>query len=99
MTVDPIIASWGIGEGESQVLSWAHQNPGFRAIIDDLAARRCASTLNIPAKGCVGVVVLAKQKGLIPEIKTVLEELVEVGLRVSDRLIQEALDLSGKLEE
>src|SRR5438874_778951 len=36
------IKVWSLGDGESSVLAWAHSNPGTEAIIDDLAARRCA---------------------------------------------------------
>ena len=36
------IQAWGLGAGESAVLSWAYANPDTEVIIDDLAARRCA---------------------------------------------------------
>jgi predicted nucleic acid-binding protein len=34
------VASWDLGMGESQVLSWAIQHTGYEVIIDDLAARK-----------------------------------------------------------
>lgn len=43
-----LIQSWDLGAGESSVLAWAYLNPGTEAIIEDLAARRCAATLGIP---------------------------------------------------
>jgi predicted nucleic acid-binding protein len=45
------IQAWGLGPGESSVLAWAYSHPGSEAIIDDLAARRCAGAFSIP---CVG---------------------------------------------
>ena len=42
------IQAWGLGPGESSVLAWAHSHPGSEAIIDDLAARRCAGLLKFP---------------------------------------------------
>ncbi|HEY2976265.1 MAG TPA: hypothetical protein VGJ48_27365 [Pyrinomonadaceae bacterium] len=39
----PEIQAWALGHGESSVLSWALAHPGTEAIIDDLAARRCAA--------------------------------------------------------
>lgn len=42
----PLIASWGLGAGESSVLALAQVNPGMEAIIDDLAGRRCAALLS-----------------------------------------------------
>ena len=45
------IQAWGLGPGESSVLAWAHSHPGSEAIIDDLAARRCAGAFRIPVRG------------------------------------------------
>jgi len=54
-----------LGAGESEVLTWARQNPGYEAILDDRAARNCAITLQIPVRGTLGVALLAKREGLI----------------------------------
>ena len=35
--IDPLITTWDLGIGESKVLTWARQHPGFEAILDDLA--------------------------------------------------------------
>ncbi|WP_277877189.1 MULTISPECIES: hypothetical protein [Nostocaceae] len=32
-------------------LTWGYANPGMEVILDDLAARRCATTLGIPVRG------------------------------------------------
>ena len=40
--VDPLIRTWDLGAGESKVLTWARENPGYEAILDDRAARNCA---------------------------------------------------------
>ncbi|MEJ7712923.1 MAG: hypothetical protein WKF84_24545 [Pyrinomonadaceae bacterium] len=45
------IQAWGLGQDESSVLAWAHAHPGTEAIVDDLAARRCAAAFNIPVRG------------------------------------------------
>lgn len=39
------VQSWDLGEGESQVLAHALQVPGWEAVMDDRAARRCARVL------------------------------------------------------
>ena len=33
--IEPVVASWDLGLGESHILSWAYQNPGYEAILDD----------------------------------------------------------------
>jgi len=57
------VASWNLGEGESSVFSLASQKPEYRALVDDLAARRCAKVLGIEILGTGGLLVLAKKNG------------------------------------
>ncbi len=40
--------AWDLGAGESGVLALARTFPGSTAVIDDLAGRRCAETLDLP---------------------------------------------------
>jgi hypothetical protein len=60
-------------------------------LIDDLAARRVALSRNLPIIGTIGTLLLAKQQGLIPSVKEVLDALIAEGKRISQRLCQEAL--------
>ena len=94
--IDHRVASWDLGMGESQVLSWAIQNPDYEAIIDDLAARKAAKILQVPVRGTLAIVVLAKQAGYISSAKKDLENLIQVGLRISPALLEQALALAGE---
>lgn len=60
--IPPQIQAWDLGPGESAVLAWAHSHEGCEAIIDDLAGRRCAAAFNIPVRGTLGLVLIAKQR-------------------------------------
>lgn len=93
----PKVAAWDLGSGESAVLSWAYENAAWTAIIDDLAARRCARALNIANTGTVGVLLAAKHEGIIPQVSSLLDELVRAGLRINDELILKARRLAGEL--
>lgn len=53
--ISPMIQAWDLGPGESAVLSWCFARPGVGAIVDDLAARRCADALGIPVRGTLGL--------------------------------------------
>lgn len=64
--VPTVVQNWDLGAGESAVLAWGYVNPGTEVILDDLAARRCAAALGIPARGTLGLVLSAKQQGRIP---------------------------------
>ncbi|WP_017327273.1 DUF3368 domain-containing protein [Synechococcus sp. PCC 7336] len=92
--IDTRVASWDLGLGESQVLSWVINHTGYEAIIDDLAARKAAKILQIPVRGTLAIVVLAKQRGYISSAKQDLENLVQVGLRISPAVLAQALALA-----
>src|ERR1700749_942167 len=46
-TIAPEVLAWNLGDGESEVLSFALARPEYRALIDDHAARSCARTLGV----------------------------------------------------
>ncbi|MBI4553923.1 MAG: DUF3368 domain-containing protein [Candidatus Latescibacteria bacterium] len=91
-----LIQVWDLGPGESAVLAWAHAHPGTEAIIDDLAARRCAATLGIPVRGTLGLILTAKQRGRIPAARPILERLRLSGLYLSGSVMNQALALIGE---
>lgn len=90
------IAAWNLGRGESQVLALAAASPGSRAVLDDMEARRCAQSLDIPVIGTLGVVLRAKRKGVIERAHPIIDQLRRVGLYVSDSLIEQALAHVGE---
>lgn len=87
---------FNLDAGEEAVLTWALANPGTEALIDDPKARRCALALGIPHRGCLGLVVFARQQGVLPAARPVLEQLRQVGLRLSDRIMNQALAQIGE---
>jgi predicted nucleic acid-binding protein len=91
ISASPEILSWDLGKGETAVLSYALSNPGWIAIIDDQAARKCARSFSIPIKGTLAVVILAKKQGLIPSAADVMRSLQAAGLRVDEEVIRTAL--------
>ncbi len=94
--VPSIIQNWDLGAGESAVLTWGYVNPGTEVIIDDLSARRCATALGIPVRGTLGLVLTAKQQGVIPFARPVLEQLRLCGMYLSERVINQALAKVGE---
>ncbi len=88
--VPPLIQSWDLGPGESAVLSLAYVDPEREVIIDDLAGRRCAASLDIPVRGTLGVVLLAKQQGRIERARPIVEELRQAGMYLSDEVVDDA---------
>lgn len=84
----PRVAAWDLGAGETAVLSYALANPPLRVVIDDMDARRCAQTLNIPMLGTGGLLVLAKRRGLLHSLDEGIEKLRNAGLWLSDDIVR-----------
>lgn len=91
-----LILAWDLGPGEESVLAYAYAEPGTIAIMDDLAARRCAEALKIPVNGTLGLTLIAKKRGLIPAARPVLDALRQSGMYLSDRVVNQALMLVGE---
>jgi len=88
----PEVLAWDLGSGESQAISLAVRLGAARVVLDDLEARRCANSMNIRVTGSLGVVVMAKQKGLITQAKPIVERLCQVGLYLEDGLVAVVLN-------
>jgi len=94
--IPPEITAWSLGAGESAVLSWALANKNTEAIVDDLAARRCAAALQIPVRGTLGIILTAKQRGEISTARPLLEKLRQNGMYLSDKVLNQARSLIGE---
>lgn len=65
-----------------------------RLLIDDSPARRVAESRTLPVVGTVGILLLAKQQGLISSVKEVLDALINNGKHISQQLYQQVLNLA-----
>jgi predicted nucleic acid-binding protein len=92
----PQVLAWNLGAGESSVISIALASPNCEALLDDRDARRCAQTLGIGIRGTLGLVILAKQLGVLHAARPVVEDLQRVGLFLSGDLANQALSLVGE---
>jgi predicted nucleic acid-binding protein len=94
--VPAAIEQWGLGPGESAVLAVAHAKSGAIAILDDLAGRKCATALGIPVRGTLGIVLTAKQHGVIPLARPVMEDLLRGGMYLSRSVLEAVLRRVGE---
>jgi predicted nucleic acid-binding protein len=96
-TVVPLVAAWDLGAGESAVLSWSYQHSEYQSLVDDLAARKFAKAFGIALCGTIGVIVIAKKVGIVPDAMPLLNRLIDVGFRIDNQLYQTALRLVGEI--
>ncbi len=86
---------WSLDAGEATVINAAlARHAGI--LMDDRAGRRVAGILGIPVIGVLGVLVLAKRRGLLPAIRPQVEQLVVSGYYLADQTIDDALRLAGE---
>lgn len=81
--ISPFLMAWDLGAGESAVISLTEAMPGAVAVLDDLAARRCAQAIGLKIIGTLGLVLMAKRAGLIPSASQALDAVVAAGLFIS----------------
>jgi hypothetical protein len=65
-------------------------------LVDDRAARRHAEALGLDVLGTLGVLVLAKRKGLVAEVKPVVQAMRQGGHFISLPALQAALQAAGE---
>ena len=81
--------------GESEAITLAYEK-GMRLIIDDLKGRQVAQRLGITVTGTVGIIVKAKQEGIVTAVLPLLDALDACQFRISSTLRAEALRLAGE---
>lgn len=86
--VPPLLLAWDLGAGETQVIALALKSGKKRVVLDDLEARRCARATGLPVIGTLGIVARAKRLGIIERARPVIQQLRQVGLYVTDELVE-----------
>jgi len=89
------IEHWDLGLGEAQVI--AHCVDGSRwAVLDDRAARRCATAHGVRVIGTLGVVLRAKKAGQVGSARPLVKELVAAGMFMGDGFVEGVLASIGE---
>ena len=85
-----------IGNGEAaSIILYKETKADFLAI-NDLKARGIAHAMGVKIIGSLGILRLAKDKGLLKEIKPSLDELRKIGAYISDELYRRILIDAGE---
>jgi predicted nucleic acid-binding protein len=83
--------------GESEALALALELRADLVLIDEVAGRATARQLGLAPMGVLGVLVRAKQRGFIDEVKPLMDRLQdELNFFISPRLRGEVLNLAGE---
>ena len=80
--------------GEAAAIILAQELGAQQVLIDDLRARRVAKARLLPVTGTIGTLLLAKEQGLIAQVKPFLDDLIALGKRISPQLYQDVLAIA-----
>ncbi len=85
-----------IDKGEASAIALALETSESILIIDDYKARKVAEHLGLEFTGTIGIIIKAKQNGIINSIKPLLAKLRNTDFRFSPEIEIEALKLAGE---
>ena len=85
-----------LDKGEAEVLVLAKELLADLIMIDEEKARKSAVIAGYNVMGLLGLFILSKSLGLVPQIKPLIEELRKKRFRIGDRLVSEALKRAGE---
>jgi predicted nucleic acid-binding protein len=81
-----------LDKGEASAISLALEKEDCLLIIDELKGRKEARLIGLTITGTLGILIVAKEKGLIESISDVLERIKQTDFRISENLIRETLE-------
>ena len=86
-----------LDRGEAEVLVLAKEMDADLIIMDELMGRRFVQQLGLKLTGTVGVLLKAKELGLIASVTDLLTELIQKGTWISPKLMIKAKQIVGEI--
>lgn len=96
MAVQMLLGDIGAGEAESIILALEQHQPAV-VLIDDLKARRFAKMNGLDIIGTMGILLKARNEGLLKEIKPLISELLENDIRISTKIVEITLEMAREI--
>ncbi|MFY0601492.1 MAG: DUF3368 domain-containing protein [Cyclobacteriaceae bacterium] len=82
--------------GEASAIALALDKPNCILIVDDLKARNVAKFFNLKITGTLGVIVKAKETGVLKVVKPTVSKLVKTDFRVSLKVLAHLSEKTGE---
>ncbi|WP_258083092.1 DUF3368 domain-containing protein [Thermococcus thermotolerans] len=85
-----------IDHGEAETIAFALENEIDLVVLDDKDARKVARGFGLRVTGTLGLLLLAKRRRLIKEVRPYIKELRKHGFRISESVLREILEAAGE---
>lgn len=95
----PLVAALrlGLDAGEAEAIACALQVKAKLLLIDERRGRRAAQELGLPVMGLMGVLLVAKNRGMVSSLRPILDDLRHIaGFWLSDALYGRILQDAGE---
>lgn len=93
-SLDPTLPK--LGAGEAEAISLAESLGARFILLDERKARRIASKAGLTVVGTLAVLLRAKEQGIIPAIRPIVESMQRQGRYFGDELIARVLSDAGE---
>jgi predicted nucleic acid-binding protein len=90
------MATSALDSGEAAVIQLALEQGIVQVCIDEWKGRRMALAVGLKVTGVLGLLGMAKRKGLIADVKPYVNRALAAGIRYHPELIRRFLDAIGK---
>jgi predicted nucleic acid-binding protein len=84
-----------VDDGEAAAIALAHEL-NLAVILDDRAGRSAAKQFGLSVMGTIGLLVMAKQRGLIRTVRPFVDDLARHGFYMTEDLKEEVLRLAAE---
>jgi predicted nucleic acid-binding protein len=88
--------SLDIDAGEASAIRLALESQNALLILDDNKGRKTAERLNLLYTGTLGIILKAKNVGIIPSIKPIIQKIQGTNFRFSQKVLEEIYALANE---
>jgi len=82
--------------GEASAIALAAESQSSLLIIDDLKGRKLAKKFNLNITGTLGLILIAKREGILPQIKPLFDKIQATNFRIAPTLLENILKQAGE---